>query len=257
MVSVVMEQGTLTVRIELEGMQRDLIVDTGSNVSILQPGMSRQDVIGTTTRPYFVTGEVLDIKGLQSVIFTLNEREFTHAFLVCTLPADAAGLLGTDFFEKAGAIIDSECNKMSFNGIGNVPRVLSVPRAGHAALAIFTGRKAGRSSQFSQKEERQAPEQVPADPHPEVIPQQRNSWIVRARENIVVAPRCRQIVLGRLESEKEKNLPPLVCVEPAQIPIEGILPVRALSRVESNAQEPSRVISQSSQFETGVPSCCA
>jgi len=90
-----MVQGTPTVRIELEGMQRNLILDTGSNVSILQPGMSRRNVLGTTTRPYGVTGEVLDIKGL-------NGREFTHAFLVCTLPSDAAGLLGTDLFEKAG-----------------------------------------------------------------------------------------------------------------------------------------------------------
>ena len=121
MVSVVMEQGTPTVRIELEGIQRNLIVDTSSNVSILQPGMSRQDVIRTTTRPYVMTGEVLDIKELQSVTFTLNGRQFTHVFLVCTLPADAAGLLDTDFFEKAGAIIDFECNKMSFTGIGNVP----------------------------------------------------------------------------------------------------------------------------------------
>jgi len=64
MVSVAMEQGTPTVRIELEGMQRNLIVDTGSNFSILQPGMSRRDVTETTTRPYGVTGEVLDIKGL-------------------------------------------------------------------------------------------------------------------------------------------------------------------------------------------------
>ena len=191
MVSVVMEQGTPTVRIELEGIQRNLIVDTSSNVSILQPGMSRQDVIRTTTRPYVMTGEVLDIKELQSVTFTLNGRQFTHVFLVCTLPADAAGLLDTDFFEKAGAIIDFECNKMSFTGIGNVPRVLSVPRAGHAAVTIFTGSKAGRSSQLSQKEAWQAPEQVPADPIPKMIPQQRNSWLIRARENIVVAPRCR------------------------------------------------------------------
>ena len=106
MVSVAMEQGTPTVRIELEGMQRNLIVDTGSNFSILQPGMSRRDVTETTTRPYGVTGEVLDIKGLQSVTLSLNGREITHAFLVCTLPADAAVLLGTDLFEKAVAIID-------------------------------------------------------------------------------------------------------------------------------------------------------
>ena len=57
-------------------------------------------------KPYGVTGEVLDIKGIQSVTFTLNGREFTHAFLVCGLPTDAAGLLGTDFLEKAGAVMD-------------------------------------------------------------------------------------------------------------------------------------------------------
>jgi len=215
-----MKQGTPMVRIELEGTQRNLIVDTISNDSILQPGMSRRDVIGTTTRPYGVTREVLDIKGLQAFTFLLNGREFTHAFLVCTLPANASGLLGTDFFEKAGAIIDFECNKMSLTDIGNVPRVLSVPHAGHAAVTIFTERKAERSSQLSQKEARQAPDKVPADPHPEVIPQQRNSCLVRAKENIVVAPRYRRIVLGRLVSEKEKNLLPLVSLEPAKIPIE-------------------------------------
>ena len=100
-----LEQGTPTVRVEIEGMPRSLIIDTGSNVSILQPGMSRRDVSVTTTRPHGVTGEVLDIKGLQSVTFTLNGREFTHAFPVRALPAEAAGLLGTDFFEKAGAVI--------------------------------------------------------------------------------------------------------------------------------------------------------
>ena len=77
MVSVAMEQGTPTVRIELEGMQRNLIVDTGSNVSVLQPSMSRRDVIGTTTRPYGVTGEVQDIKGL--VCYLLAERTRMHS----------------------------------------------------------------------------------------------------------------------------------------------------------------------------------
>jgi len=46
-------------------------------------------------------------------------------------------------------------------------------------------------------------------------------------------------------------------VESAQIPIEGILPASALSRVESNGQETSRVISQSIHSETGAPSRCA
>ena len=46
-------------------------------------------------------------------------------------------------------------------------------------------------------------------------------------------------------------------MESAQIPIEGILPSRALSRVESKGHETSRVISQSNYSETGAPIRCA
>ena len=37
---------------------------------------------------------------------------------------------------------------------------------------------------------------------------------------------------GIVDAGKEQKRPPLVCIEPVQIPIEGILPARGLSRVE-------------------------
>jgi len=135
--------------------------------------------------------------------------------------------------------------------------VFSVPPTRHSALTVFTESKAGRNSQLSLQEARHKGEQSSASPHPEVNSQQSRTWLVKAKENIVVAPRCREIVLGRLESEKKQSPPPLVCVEPAQIPIEGILPARVLSRVELNTQETSQVTSQNSHTETGVPNHCA
>jgi len=39
-------------------------------------------------------------------------------------------------------------------------------------------------------------------------------------------------VTGIVISGKEQKLPPLSCIEPVHIPIEGILPARAVSRVE-------------------------
>ena len=120
-------------------------------------------------KPYGVSGEVIDIKELQSVTFTLNGREFTNAFLVCALPTDAAGLLGTDFLEKAGAMIDFVCGQMSLTGIGNVSRVFSVPPARHSALTVFTESKAGRSSQLNLQEARHKGEQSSASPVPRSI----------------------------------------------------------------------------------------
>jgi hypothetical protein len=92
-----LEHGTPTIEVEREGMPRRMIIATGSPISILQPGVSRGDVGVSTMEPYGVTGEVLDIRGQQSVSFVLNWREFERSFLVCTLPAQATDLIVADF----------------------------------------------------------------------------------------------------------------------------------------------------------------
>jgi hypothetical protein len=66
--------------------------------------------------------------------------------------------------------------------------------------------------------------------------------MVKATENITVAPKCRQTVMGKLE--EEQSLPPLVLVEPAQVPIERILPARGLSRFGSSVQIPRSMTSK-------------
>jgi len=48
----------------------------------------------------------------------------------------------------------------------------------------------------------------------------------------------------------------MVCVEPAQIAIEGIFSARALSRVEPGTQEPSRVTSPGSHTATQASNSC-
>ena len=123
-------------------------------------------------------GEVLDVKGLQAVTFSLNRREYTHTFLVCSHPTEAAGLLGTDFLEKSGAVIDFECGKMSLTDSGRAPQVYSVAPAKHTALTVFTGGKAGRSPQLKQQETRQVDEQLSAGLTSETVTQTSKIWLV-------------------------------------------------------------------------------
>jgi len=49
-VSITMEYGVPTISVEIESMSRSLILDTGSNISILQPGISRCNVQVTTVQ---------------------------------------------------------------------------------------------------------------------------------------------------------------------------------------------------------------
>ena len=125
-------------------------------------------------KPYGVTGEVLDIKGRQSVSFELDEYRFEHEFLVCSLPTAAAGLLGTDWMAKAGAIIDFDYSKMILRGNPSVSTVCNTTPKWHNAFTIFMQSK-GHSLQPEQRERSQ---QEPHD-KPDGV------WLVRARENIV------------------------------------------------------------------------
>jgi hypothetical protein len=70
--------------------------DTGSNVSILQQGVSQCQIRESALKPFRVTGEPVSIKGQQLVSLVLG-RKSVHPFLGCPLPTEA-GLLGMDFF---------------------------------------------------------------------------------------------------------------------------------------------------------------
>jgi hypothetical protein len=50
---------------------------------------------------------------------------------------------------------------------------------------------------------------------------------------VTVAPRNSHIVTAKLETTNKRGTPPLVGIEPATVPIKGIIVARALSRVGS------------------------
>ena len=83
-------------------------------------------------------------------------------------------------------------------------------------------------------------EQITVNPPREA---QVRSWLVKASENIVLPPPCRQVVQGRLVLESEQCLPSLIVVGQAHITIEGISPARALTRNEPSARQSSRMTS--------------
>ena len=62
----------------------------------------------TNLSPYGVTGNELEVEGMQEVKFRLNNCEFHHQFCVCSLPTEADGILGMDFLSKRDAELNLE-----------------------------------------------------------------------------------------------------------------------------------------------------
>jgi len=243
-VTVSMEHPTPSIKAHIDGAERSLITDTGSDVSILQPVVSNTSMRSVTLRPYGVTGETLDVKGRQTVSLGLRGRMFDHTFLVCPLPMEAAGLLGTDFLEERGAHINFENAEMSFNDAARDSRAHGDTNRERRVLTIFTLVKEGHRPQPMLRTEERRDEHVSNSPQNEEPTSQSQTRLVKASENILLAPRCRPVAVARLQTEKEQNLPPFVYVEPAQILIEGIFLARTLSRVNPSTHQSTLQTSQ-------------
>jgi len=110
---------------------------------------------------------------------------------------DAAGILATNFMTLVGAMIDFECFKLMINKKGRKPQIYSNTFTGRSAITIFTEGKEAYSPQPSKQGARQAKEQS----HCETI-NQGKTWLVKAKKNVTFAPRCRQVVMGKVEFEK-------------------------------------------------------
>jgi len=85
-----------------------LIVDTGSSIYLIQPGVCSSEVKPTSLAPFGVMGNELEIKGIQEVEFQLEDRKFRHGFCVCSLPTDADGIIGMDFLSERNADLNLE-----------------------------------------------------------------------------------------------------------------------------------------------------
>jgi hypothetical protein len=136
-VSISVEHGTPSITARVDGEVRNLIIDTVSSVSIPQPGVSRSDVSVSVLKPFGVTGEFLDVKGRQDVSLEIGGREFHHPFLVCSLPTDAAGLIGTDFLLENGVALDLQCNKISSVDVDSTTRTCNDTPTGCKALSFY------------------------------------------------------------------------------------------------------------------------
>ena len=117
---------------------------------------------------------------------------------------------------------------MTLMGSGEVHRVNCIPSTEHTALTAFSEGEAGRSPQPKKCEAGRMDEQFPFRTFAELTTLPEISWLVLAAQNLTVPPRCRQMIIGAMETDQD--IPRLVCVEPAHIPIEVVFPARGLTR---------------------------
>jgi len=240
-------RGAPTIQAIVLDAQRVFIVDTGSNISLIKPGMSRSEIRATNLAQFGVRGNELEVTGVQEVEFRGNNRNYRHQFYVCSLPTDADGIIGMDFLGIVNAKLDLEkqelrllkCAHIDHGSLNQALREAG-GKANRLALTAFAASNGHESVRERKQEVRKGGDRPREEgrQHPHSVSlQEAASWVVKTTETIKTAPRVKQIVVARVELPKRRASPDLVCVEPAQLPFEGLLPARGLARVVAKPQE--------------------
>jgi hypothetical protein len=100
------------VRAVIEGRPCTILLDTGSSISLIQPGVSVSGMSRASATPFGMTGDELSVRGEQLVTFTINGETYSHEFCVCDLSTDAEAIIETDFLSKMNANLDLKAGRL-------------------------------------------------------------------------------------------------------------------------------------------------
>jgi hypothetical protein len=103
------------ISINILGSHKPFIIDTGSNIFLVQPGIHPSKFRDTGMPPLGVTGDTLAMEGEQNVEIHLRNRNFRHKFYVCSLPTEADGILGTNILLKKDGCLDLDRQELRLN----------------------------------------------------------------------------------------------------------------------------------------------
>jgi hypothetical protein len=105
LVKIPLVHGAPQVRVDIEG-ERSTVIDTGSSVSLIKPGVTNSPLRPTNRWPVSVAGDNLLIQGEQSKSFGINDCTFRHVSLVCKLSTNADGIVVMDLLDQFSAKLD-------------------------------------------------------------------------------------------------------------------------------------------------------
>jgi hypothetical protein len=93
--------------VNIRGATKEFIVDSGSGVSLIKPGVYHSDRKPSATTLFRSDGGRARGYGRTGVRFSVNNCDYRHTFCVCYLPTDADGIFGTRFLARANASLDT------------------------------------------------------------------------------------------------------------------------------------------------------
>jgi hypothetical protein len=87
-----MREDLPTVRVEVGGVRKQILVDSGAQNSLIQPGVHGGIIVPSTSTTIGVTGNITRWRGVQELHFVLDGYVYKHTFGIMPLPPNVDGL---------------------------------------------------------------------------------------------------------------------------------------------------------------------
>ena len=120
------------------------MIDARYSLCLIQSGVCSTPVKHANVTPYGVTGDELQLKGVQ-LEFKINGERYRHVFCVCSLSRDADATIATDFLTPMDAKLDLKEERLWLGKSTNLNRGPlqrgqheSRGTAARAALTVFS-----------------------------------------------------------------------------------------------------------------------
>lgn len=187
------------VTVDVEGLRKELLVDSGSEISILKKALPGIPLRPPCLKATSVTGAVVPVQGEQEVACRLEGVVTRHRFVIAPIASRGDGLLGWDLMAKAGVVLNAAKGQVLVQGNG---------REG-INLVNYPGECDVKSGCVKAAQE-----------GPSV------NLVVKAVRQVTVEPYVEQIVEGKVPHWREGDL----LVEPEDLPQRGLRVARSLDR---------------------------
>jgi hypothetical protein len=170
------------------------------------------------------------VEGEQILSFLIGNATYLHTFIICQLPTNASGTIGLDFLKPREAILNLDNSTLVLNKKRQESQVQMIGQESsdgqvrkernglitHGTLFPFPQRKNlvapvrdckiqedNSEGQKAKEEENSSRESQPIS----IV--ESNAWLVQCKESVLIQPKTKQVLYGKLIREKPPVLPNL------------------------------------------------
>jgi hypothetical protein len=193
------------IKVSIDNEPQKYLIDTGSNICLIQPNVSSVKIQATAIAPIGIIGATLPVQGEQLIEFRLGNRKFRQKVGVCVLPTTCDGVLGTNFLLANDARIDLMTKRLLVNHTGRGAGSEIYADVAHPLFPAGDGQD-GRSAQQEAKTELRLEPSAAVTQAPHVADtSDKQEWLVTLPASVKLTSRAKHMLIGRLEVPKSES----------------------------------------------------